>query len=310
MTTTASVLINRLLAKGRFRHLQVLARVAELGSVRRAAASIGMTQPAVTQLLADLEALLDVKLFDRHSRGVSPTPACQALLPLVRQSLSGIAATAEAVADRHDAGHGVVRVWGSTAGVNGLLVHAIPAFNERHPTIQVHVREAELADQWQGIARDEVDLGICRQSATTPAGWRFEALLPDEFVVVGSPGHPLAHRRPLSWASLAGETWVMPPIDSAARRTLDAMLARHGLSPPRCQVITRVSAMTWALLAAPRHLTLVPASVFRQLEDAGRVVRLVLDQAMPFEPLGMLLPEDGASPATLRLAAFLRETGR
>ena len=73
--TNASLLMNRLQAKARIRHLQVLVTLGELHSLKKTAETIGLSQPAVTQLLADLESLLDAKLFDRFSRGVQPTRA-------------------------------------------------------------------------------------------------------------------------------------------------------------------------------------------------------------------------------------------
>ena len=99
MSISAKVLLNRLTAKARFRHFEVLVRLNELGSIKRTAESIGMTQPGVTQILADLEHLLEVTLFHRHARGVLPTQACQDLLPMARQCLLGLSASAEAIAD-------------------------------------------------------------------------------------------------------------------------------------------------------------------------------------------------------------------
>lgn len=63
MRLTATVLTNRLMARARFRHLQALVRLCELGSLQRTAAAMGITQPAVTHLLADLESLLEISLF-------------------------------------------------------------------------------------------------------------------------------------------------------------------------------------------------------------------------------------------------------
>ena len=78
-------------------HLQVLLRLAELGSVQRTADTIGMTQSAVTQTLAYLENLLETRLFNRHARGVRPTAACLDLLPVARQVLQGLMEGAEVV---------------------------------------------------------------------------------------------------------------------------------------------------------------------------------------------------------------------
>jgi DNA-binding transcriptional LysR family regulator len=305
MSVSARVLLNRLLAKARFRHLQVLVRLAELGSVKRTAESIGMTQPAVTQLLADLERLLEVALFHRHARGVLPTAVCRDILPMARQCLAGLSAGAEAVAERADLGKGVVRIAASTAAINGLLVRALPAFNTVYPGIQLHVREAEINDQFMGIARQEVDLGFCRESAVVPEGWRFVPLMPDEFVVACSPGHPLARRRKLKWTDLADQTWVPSTIGSAARTRLDELCAQFDTPPKMCQVITRVSSMTWAMLQQQTLLTLVPASVFRQLRDAHQLVTLNLRDPLPFDALGMLLPVRDVPSATQRVADFL-----
>jgi len=102
------VLLNRLLARARFRHLQVLLQLAELGSVRRAAEAIGMTQPGVTQLLAELERLLETALFQRHARGVRLTPAGADLLPMARQMMLSLSATDEAAAARTEEFAGTV----------------------------------------------------------------------------------------------------------------------------------------------------------------------------------------------------------
>jgi len=302
MAASARVLLNRLLAKARFRHLQVLVRLAELGSVKRAAESIGLTQPAVTQLLADLERLLGVALFHRHSRGVLPTAACRDLLPLARQSLAGLHATAEALAERAQIGQGVVRVWSSTAALNGLLVEAIPEFNRRHPGVQVHLKEAELAEQFLAIGRRELDIGFCRAGQVVPEGWRFVPLLDDEFVVACAPTHPLAGRRRVAWSELARQTWLISPVDSAARHRLDELCAEYQMPPPQCQVITRATAMTWAMLQRRSLITLVPASVFRQLVMAGQLMTLRMEHPMPFAPLGMLLPGRDVPAATQQLA--------
>lgn len=305
MAASALVLLNRLLAKARFRHLQVLVRLAELGSVKRTAESIGMTQPAVTQLLADLETLLEVQLFHRHARGVMPTAVCRDLLPLAQQSLAGLSATAEAVVERAQTGQGVVRILASTAAINGLLVRALPELSALYPGIQLHVREAEMHAQFQAIARQEVDLGLCRDSTVIPQGWAFSPLMADEFVVVCSPQHPLARRRRVSWNDLAQATWLITPVDSAARHKLDELCQRLGVSVRQSQVITRVSAMTWAMLQKQDLLTLVPASVFGQLCEAGQVVALNLPERLPFDPLGMVLPVRDVSVATQTVADFL-----
>jgi len=138
----ASTLLNRLLSRGKFRHVQVLLQLAELGSVQRTADAIGMTQSAVTQTLAYLERLLDVRLFERHARGVRPTPACTDLLPVARQLMLGMADVAGAVDARRRQGLGFVRVLASVSAIHGVLVDALPAFAQAQPAIRVQLAEA------------------------------------------------------------------------------------------------------------------------------------------------------------------------
>lgn len=301
----ASVLLNRLLARARFRHVQVLVQLGELGSVRRTAEAVGMTQPGVTQVLADLERMLEVPLFHRHARGVRPTPACADVLPLARQMLLGLAASAEAVAARHGAGEGVVRLMATTAAVNGLLVRALPDFNRAVPAIQVQMKEAEIDDQMLAISRGEVDMVSCRQPAVLPEGWDFRALVPDRFVVACSADHPLVRRRQLDWDDVAGETWLPSPAGAAARKRFDAIMEPFAGELRICQVITRIPALTWALLRRQPLLTIVPYSVVAHLVDSGELAVLKMREAMPFEPIGLMLPQQDVGAATTRLADFL-----
>lgn len=305
MQTTSSVLLNRLMARARLRHMQVLVQLAELGSVRRTAQAVGMTQPGVSQILADLERMLDVTLFHRHSRGVRPTPACTDVLPLARQMLLGLAASAEAVSARRELGQGVVRLIASTSAINGLLVRALPEFNRANPAIQVQVREGERDDQMLAIARGEIDLALCRQPPVVPEGWAFRALLEDRFVVACAADHPLARRRNLELAHLAGQTWLPSPAGSAARVYFDAMFARVGDDVRICQVITRTLALTWELLRQQPLLTVVPYCVVAHLVDSGELAALKMRGAMPLEPIGLMTALEDPGAATARLTEYL-----
>ena len=305
MQTTSSVLLNRLMARARLRHMQVLVQLAELGSVRRTAQAVGMTQPGVSQILADLERMLDVTLFHRHSRGVRPTPACTDVLPLARQMLLGLAASAEAVSARRELGQGVVRLIASTSAINGLLVRALPEFNRANPAIQVQVREGERDDQMLAIARGEIDLTLCRQPPVVPEGWAFQALLEDRFVVACAADHPLARRRNLELAHLAGQTWLPSPAGSAARVYFDGMFATAAEEIRICQVITRTLALTWELLRQQPLLTVVPYCVVAHLVDCGELAVLKMRDAMPLEPIGLMTALEDPGAATARLTEYL-----
>ncbi|MBT9490403.1 MAG: LysR family transcriptional regulator [Rubrivivax sp.] len=304
MRATASVLINRVMARARLRHLQVLVSVSELGSFKRAAEAVGLTQPAVTHIVADLEQLLGAELFRRHARGVTPTDAALELLPAVRRTLGTLAEGIEALAARLADAEGVVRLAATASALSGLLDRLLPPFSQHAPGIHVQVLQAD-GDHFNGlVARGEVDAVACRRPSVPPQNWQFHPLVADELVVVAHPTHPLARRRRLRVAELADEVWLVPPADSLARRTLDALAEELAWRPRLAPVVTRALPLTWALLQRQRTVSLVPAAVVRQLTEAGQLVVLPLDRRWPIDDLGLLLPAEGAGGAVLRLLAY------
>jgi DNA-binding transcriptional LysR family regulator len=304
---TASVLLNRILAHGSFRHVQVLLRLAELGSVQRTADAIGMTQPSVSQALASLERLLEVQLFHRHARGVRPTPACLDLLPVARQMFLGAAETAEVVAARRGEAGGVVRLIASASAMNGLLLEALPAFCRVMPKAQVQTREGEADDLLLAIARGEVDIVVCRRPGVLPEGWHFEELAPDRLAVICHPGHRLAQRRRLGWDDVKRETWLLAPAGSLARQAFDALTSRIAGGPRTHPVVTRGLTLMLRLLETDGLLGFVPHSFVRHLLASEELAELPLPDIPAVPGMGVLVPDAGMRDAPDALLRFLRE---
>lgn len=304
--TSASVLLNRLLARARLRHFQVLVKLGELRNLRHSAEALGLSQPAVTQLLADLESLVEMRLFERHSRGVRITPAGAELLPLARRLLDTLAEGSEALTAMKREGEGVVRLAALTSAVTGLLAQALPAFARAHPALQVQVRDCDV-DGWALLlARREADMAVCREAGAAPAGFTFLPLLHDRFVVACGPQHPLARRRRADWSRLAREAWLPAPAGSNARRVFDEQMAAAGVAPRLCEVVTRAPTLTCAMLRADRLLTLVPYGVVRTFVEAGQLAVIEPVPALHFTPIGLMLPQHGGTAALRTLAEFLQ----
>ena len=297
MSNSTSTLLNRLLARGKFRHVQVLLKLVELGSLQRTADAIGMTQSSVTQTLAYLERLLDVSLFERHARGVRPTPACQDLVPVARQLLLGVSEGAEVVAARQRRGHGVVRLATSAAALNGLLLDVLPGFAAQHPLIEVHLREAEGDDQLLAIARQELDLVACRRPPVVPEGWRFVPLLEDRFAVLCNRRHAATRVKRWHWAALGAQTWLLPPAGTAARERFDALADQFEKPLATHPLVTRSPAVLLWMLLHHELLAFLPRNIVRHQIETGQLVELDVQPASPIEPLGMLLPDQGLPEA-------------
>lgn len=306
MNLTASALLNRLLAKGKFRHIQVLLNLVELGSVQKTAQAIGMSQSAVTQALATMEELVGDALFDRHARGVTPNTLCRDLLPAARQLMGGLTEGADIVTARRHQGLGTVRLMASAAAINGMLHDALPAFAQQHPQLSVLLNEAERPEQLRAIAEGSVDIVVCRAQAVVPEGWQFEVLCGDALIVVCHPSHPLARRKRVQPQDLASQTWLLTPTGTAARTQFDEFAAWFSDTPMTHCVVTRSMSMIHRLLREPGLLALLPRALVGAQLESGELLAIALPLQMSLQPIGMLTPRHAMAAAAQTLAQYLR----
>jgi len=169
----ASLKFQKLVNRGRLKHLQLVVDIAELRSLQKAASSIGLSQPAATHALAELESALGCPLFERHARGMTPTPTGLALLPLIRNALRLMQACADTVAFRREGATGIVRIGATGTGISGLLVRALPLFSAANPDVVVEVVDVSIDELTQVLEANRVEMVVCREAHPVPAGFRF-----------------------------------------------------------------------------------------------------------------------------------------
>lgn len=308
MAATATVLVSRMLVRARFRHIQAFVKIAELGSARRSAEAIGLTQPSVTELIADLEQMLETTLFQRHARGMHPTPVALAMLPLARRLLDTLNDCAETVAAVSHSARSVVRLAAISGAVSGVLARALPEFGRLHPTVLVQLQEADIDQIGALLARDGLDMVVCRAPSVLPEGWHFTPLLEDRFVVVAGPDHPLRDRSPISVDDLRAAVWMSSPVASAPRRAFDRWMEELGIVPQLRLLSTRSPSMLWASLQHDDVVCVVPLSVAAQLLAAGELVALDVHVPLAFEPIGVMVPIEDEGEATLALRTYLHQS--
>jgi len=299
------VLRQRLWARARVRHLKTLVEVAQEGSLHKAAASLGISQPAVSNLLADLERMLETPLFVRHARGMRPTDAGVQALRAARRMLAEVDNLAEEASALRAGAKGVVRMAAVGGAITGFLTAALPEFSRGEPGVLLQLQEADPTAMPALLAQGQVDLALWRASAAVPSGWRFRELIPDRFAVVAGPQHPLAGSSQVSPDQLRQEPWLAAPIDSAALKAIDALFGADRPVVPALQIACRIPEILLAMLASTRQVTLAPLSVVRQFLEAGLLVELAVDRALPFEPLGLFEPDERTSDAVRTISEFL-----
>ncbi len=306
--TSASTLLNRFTIKAKFRHMQVLVKLAELGSMRRVAQAVNMTQPAVSQLVAEMERLLETELFFRHARGVEPTETARDLLPVARRILEALQDGSEAVANRLLEQGGIVRISASPAALGGLIHGTLHAFAEAHPDIQVHISGADGNEALGGIIEASADIIFTREPPVIPKGWVFERCLDDRLIVACGNRHHLANRTKLvSRRELGQCRWLLNRVGSVARNRFEESFEAGGWpQSSRCQIIAHIPALTKEMLSTGNYLAILPRSVALPWLGSGDIKELKTEMDAPLAPLGFLWRGERAGSATGVFAAHIR----
>lgn len=308
MPPSANTLLNRFVVKAKFRHMQVLVTLAEVGSMRRAAQAVNMSQPAISLLVQELEKLLETDLFFRHAKGVAPTEATRELLPIARRILGALEDGAENVANRLQKQDGVVRISASPAALGGMIQGKLDAFATRYPGIQVHIGQLSDIDPLGGIVDGAFDILCTREPSVLPEGWVFERCVDDMLIAVCGMDHVLADKPRITSEDLAQAKWLQNRVGSVARRRFEEIaLANDWPQSCRCQLIMHIPELTKEMLSSGKYLAILPRSVAVPWLKALEIRELKTDLNAPLPPLGFLWAQDRSGPATAAFAAHLRK---
>jgi LysR family transcriptional activator of glutamate synthase operon len=234
--------------------------LADERSFTRAAATLRVAQPALSQQIAKLEAELGVALADRTTRRVQMTQAGERLADHARRILRQVDIAAEDLAAMAGVRAGRLTIGASrTVGaldLSGLLVE----FHRRHPGIDLAVREdlsITLADQ---LRTDEIDLAfITAPGGPDDDGLQLRVVSSEELVAIVAPDHRLARRKRLRVALLEGETIVSFREGATIRTRLEQAAAQVGYTPRVAFETNEVGRMR-ALAAAGLAIAVLPRS--------------------------------------------------
>jgi DNA-binding transcriptional LysR family regulator len=196
--------------------LTTFREVALRRSFSDAATVLGYTQPAVSQHVARLEAIVGVRLLDRDARGVHPTPAGELLLTRAAALLDAARRAEEEVREAAGAGRPMVRIGAFATLAAGLLPGATRDLRARRPDLRMEVKVIEPEDAIDAMLTDRLDLATIIDSELSPMdvrpGVEHVHLCEDPLLLVMASDHPMANRASVGLDELAGEGWLMPDV--------------------------------------------------------------------------------------------------
>lgn len=203
--------------------LRIFIAVAEREHVTRAARALGLTQSAVSSAIAALEARHDTRLFDRVGRHIELTAAGRLFLDEARGVLARAHAAELMLSELGSLGRGTLNVHASQTIASYWLPAQLVRFREAYPRIEVRLAAANTEMVARAVLEGSADLGFVEGAVKIPALASVEVGA-DRLVLVVGAAHPLARRKRVGLAELAGAAWVVREAGSGTRSEVEAAL--------------------------------------------------------------------------------------
>jgi DNA-binding transcriptional LysR family regulator len=286
---SSELLLQRLKNRLRLKHFSLLRALGDCRNLHLAAEELNMTQPSATKLLKDVESLLGLPLFVRHSRGMIPTPLGEEVIAYARLLLGQMGHFAADLENKRHGGHGFLSVGAIMGAAPDLVAPAVARMKARYPLLTIRLL-GDTSDQvMQLMEAHQLELAVCRFSAAEqPTHFSFEALGNEKLLFVVSARHRLATRPVRSIADLTSEAWVMQPLPSPSRVLLEREFSSVGLSRPTNLIECSSIFAALQIIQQTEAVTLLPEPVVRAALQAKRVVALPLIHRVELPEFGVL----------------------
>jgi DNA-binding transcriptional LysR family regulator len=258
-------LSDRIGRRMKLQHLHVLMTVVQAGSMKKAAALLNTSQPAISRSIAELEHTIGVRLLDRNTQGVEPTEYGRAMLKHGVAAFDELKQGVKNIELLADPGAGEVRI-GSTSFLAEIFVSAvIKRLSRRYPRIVFHLVTADETDRLhRELSERNIDLLIARRGGLfKDEKFEFEVLYESSFVVAAGARNPWVRRHRITLAELVNESWVLPPPEGILGPAYLELFRASGLDYPRTTVFAAPPGVRLNLVATGRFLTIIRISALR-----------------------------------------------
>ncbi|WP_319412073.1 LysR family transcriptional regulator [uncultured Cohaesibacter sp.] len=310
---SSTTLFNRLTNKVKLRHMLALVRLVDMRHMGRAAAAIGIAQPAMSQLVCDLETLLETKLFLRHAKGIEPTPIALDLAAVARRIINAVEDGTETVVAHYNGESALVRIAVTMAAFEAVLSKALPRFVTKRNQIRFQIEEVIGRRLDMSFSSGEYDLIACRQTGVVYGGWEFLPLFKDSLAIVCGPDHPLAQKARVSEEDLRDAVWLPNHVATLVRKQYESLIKKMGWEHMNeLHALSRSSEVIYAMLRNTEAISYLPESIACQWIDDGKIAKLNAPESCvcALETLGLYWRPAEAKPAIHEFLEFTQRINK
>jgi len=212
--------------------LEAFIAVADSGSFSVAAERIHVTQPAVSKRIAQLEDILECRLFDRIARSVTLTEAGEALMPRAHQILQAFADTRQAIHDLSGEISGRLRL----AISHHIGLHRLPPilkqFAQQHPSVTIDVDFMDSEKAYEGILHGHFEVAVITLAPQPHPKIEARIIWPDPLVFMVADDHPLTKEQRPSLQTLCNHPAILPGLGTYTGRMARAVFEEQRVPLP------------------------------------------------------------------------------
>lgn len=282
--------------------LQLFVAVCELGSIGRAAEREYIAASAVSKRLSELEAAAGTALLDRHSRGVTPTPAGESLLHHARAVLFGLERLQGELREYAGGVRGHVRMHANISAIVQFLPEDLGGFARAHSQVKIDLQEHLSSAVLHAVHEGAADLGICSMAAahSGTSALQSRAYRQDRLVLVVPQGHALTAQAAVHFAQVLDWDIVGLHANSSISVAMRAAAGAAG-RPLRQRIqVTGLDAMC-RMIDNGLGVGLLPDRAFALMHGVGRLQAIALQEPWAQRELRLVARDFGALPAAAQL---------
>lgn len=277
----------------KLRHLRVFLEIVRLAGVGHAAVSLGLTQPALSKTIAELEEILGVRLFERAGRTLRLTGAGELFHRYAGASLTALKQGMRSMAQARQEEVAALAIGALPTVSARVLPHAMLDFMAQAPGLKPRIITGPNAYLLSQLRLGEVDLVIGRMAEPEMMrGFAFEHLYEEEIALVVRPDHPLLQRRPFDLARIIEYQLLMPPAGSIIRPTVQRYLTSHGLGPFPGEIETISDNFARTYVRLSEAIWMISEGVVAEELAHGFLARLPADTSATRGPVGLTTRTD------------------
>lgn len=284
--------------------LQALVAAIEEGSLRAAARRMGVSQPALTKLVRELEIELAAPLLERHSQGVRPTAQGQVLFEHAIKVARELASATDQIQQLGGQMRGELNVAAVPVAMMLLIPDTLRTFSRAFPDIRLRVSEELFVEQLQKLRNGQVDLVVGGIPEGLPSGeFIAEPLMSTRMVVVARRGSRHAQARRL--AELSDAHWIYTGT-SVQTGYASRLFESHGMPAPPVGAMVNSTLALLALIGSGDLLGLMPEQIVSR-PLGQEIARVPLEEpGLPLTVGTIIRSGSVVSPAIRQFIAHLQ----